>query len=52
MFWTPGCKYCALAKPIFAEAAERAATELTDVSFAAVDCSRNEATCVRQQVGQ
>ena len=33
MFWEPGCKYCAMAKPIFAKDAERASQELPEVEF-------------------
>lgn len=49
MFWTPGCKYCKMAKPQYAQAAERSKTDLDDVVWAAVDCSRNEALCIKQE---
>jgi thiol-disulfide isomerase/thioredoxin len=50
MFWQPGCQHCTRAKPLYAESAERSLDELPDVVWAAVDCSRNEATCVKQQI--
>lgn len=52
MFWEPGCKYCAMAKPVFAEDAQKAQHQLSEVVFAAVDCSRNQATCVKQGISK
>ena len=50
MFWTPECKFCMRAKPVYAAAAEQAAVDLPDVVFAGVDCSRNQATCTKQAI--
>ena len=52
MFWNPDCKFCTRVKPVYAAAAEQAAQDLPEVVFGAVDCSRNEATCVKQEISK